>query len=340
MSRAGPVSETVQRYWTMLRLVPRAPRKIDTATIERLLEQDGIEVTRRSIQRDLESLSYVFVGLRRDDRSKPYGWCWDSGSPLLDVPGMGVRQAVTFEMLQQHLIGVLPRATIQTLKPYFKRARDVLAQNPNAKMARWPRKVRTLSRGLTRIAPTVARPVLDAVYTALLEERRLLVQYNKRGSDEPKEYEVNPLGLVVHSGTLVLVCSFWDYDNVNQMLLHRMNKAEVLDKTAKRRRGFDLDTFIAEGQLGFRRGDKPLKLVMLVDSRLAVSLHEAPIAADQVLKTNREEGWERLEATVPDTTALRTWLRGHGAMAEVLRPKRLRRELADEIHALAARYES
>jgi hypothetical protein len=64
----GGVSETVLRYWQMLRLVPRAPRKIDSAAIERLLQDQGIEIGRRSIQRELESLSTSFPALCCDRR--------------------------------------------------------------------------------------------------------------------------------------------------------------------------------------------------------------------------------------------------------------------------------
>ena len=75
MARQGSISETLFRHWQMLRLIPRAPRRIDAATLERLLRQEGIEVQRRSIQRDLESLAATFTALECDERSKPYGSC-------------------------------------------------------------------------------------------------------------------------------------------------------------------------------------------------------------------------------------------------------------------------
>jgi len=320
-----------------LRLVPRAPRKIDTATIERHLESDGIVVTRRSIQRDLESLSRVFGGLRCDDRSKPYGWCWDERSPLLEVPGMNVQSAVTFELLRQHLRAVLPRSTVRTLDAHFKRAREVLAHNRGAKMARWPGKVRVVPRGMPRVAPNVDRRVQEAVYTALLEERRLHIRYKKRGSSEHVEYEVGPLGLVLRNGAFVLVCTFWDYKDINQMVLHRMASAEILTKAVKRPPKFNLDEYISAGHVGFRRGEKLIKLKVLLDPQAALALHEAPISDDQSLSVS-DDGRERLSATVPDTTELRAWLRSHGAMLEVVAPKRLRHEMAREVAEQARRY--
>jgi predicted DNA-binding transcriptional regulator YafY len=324
----------------MLGLIPRAPRKIGTARMESLLAQQDIEVTRRSIQRDLESLSQVFIDLRCDNSTKPYGWCWHGDSPLLEMPAMGMRHAVTFELLRQHLAHVLPRATVKTLAPHFSRAREVLAQNPDAKMARWPRKIRVVPNGLPRLAPNVPAPLLDRVYTALLEERRLLIRYRKRAATEPAEYEVSPLGLVLRNGTMILVCTFWDYDNVNQMLLHRMTSVAAVDKSVKPPRGFALDDYIASGAIGFQQGDKPLKLRALVDARIATGLHEAPLSKDQQFKPHRDPNAELLTATVADTTELRTWLRSHGPLIEVLSPKKLRSEMADDARATAKRYRS
>ncbi|RLB63962.1 MAG: WYL domain-containing protein [Deltaproteobacteria bacterium] len=336
MSRPSPVSDAVHRHWAMLRLIPRSPRKIDAGRLERLLAQQGIDVHRRSIQRDLEALSRVFVDLRRDDRSKPYGWSWNERSASLEVPGMGVGPAVTFELLREHLSAVLPHSTFRALGPHFKRAREVLAQSPNAKMARWPAKVRVAPRGQPLQAPNVLPSVLEAVYTGLLEERRLVVHYCKRGADSDSEYEVSPLGLVLRSGTMVLVGTFWKYQNISQMLLHRMSHAEVIDERVVPPKGFRLDRYIESGGLGFRCG-KAFKLELLVHELVARTLRETPLGKDQKLTAHDEE-YLRLRVTVPDTVELRTWLQGHGPMIEVVKPVRLRREFAEAARRMAGRH--
>ena len=118
MPRTGTTSETLHRQWTILSLIPRAPRKIDTARLSNLLERRGIELSRRSIQRMLESLSQQFLDLRCDDRSKPYGWCWDRKGSLLEVPGMSLDTAVTYQLLERHLVHIMPRSTIESLRPH------------------------------------------------------------------------------------------------------------------------------------------------------------------------------------------------------------------------------
>lgn len=74
----------------MLTLLPRAPRRIDTATLAEGLRARGLEVHRRTIQRDLIELSAVFP-IVSDDRSKPYGWRWAQDADLrCALPGLPV----------------------------------------------------------------------------------------------------------------------------------------------------------------------------------------------------------------------------------------------------------
>ncbi|MBI3200112.1 MAG: hypothetical protein IT377_01675 [Polyangiaceae bacterium] len=63
------------RCLLILRQVPEAPGRVDTKALAAFLEQRGIVVTRRTLQRDLEAMSRV-LPLVCDDRTKPYGWSW------------------------------------------------------------------------------------------------------------------------------------------------------------------------------------------------------------------------------------------------------------------------
>jgi hypothetical protein len=64
-------------------MLPRPPRRIDTGSIETRLRERGIDVHRRTIQRDLVELAAVFP-IVVDERMKPYGWRWS------DDAGFGV----------------------------------------------------------------------------------------------------------------------------------------------------------------------------------------------------------------------------------------------------------
>lgn len=313
------MADTLLRQWTMLRLIPRAPRKIETADLERLLFEEGFEVTRRSIQRDLNTLSTRFP-LHCDMREKPYGWCWDANA-VLDVPGMDPPTALTFALAERFLNHVLPPATLRRMEPHFRQARGVLDHIDHPGLAQWPDKVRILPRGLKLLAPAIDQGVMDTVYQALLTERRFEARYRPRESAETT-YEVNPLGLVLRDAVTYLVCTLWQYDDVLQLALHRMQAAEMLDKPASRPDGFDLDAYIAAGHFASPYSGELIRLEVLFDADAAYHLRETRLSEDQAL-TDQPDGRVLVKATVPDTGELRWWLLGFGEAVEVVRPKDL-----------------
>jgi predicted DNA-binding transcriptional regulator YafY len=313
------MADTLLRQWTMLRLIPRAPRKIETAALERLLFEEGFEVNRRSIQRDLNTLSTRFP-LLCDMREKPYGWCWDADA-VLDVPGMDPTTALTFALAERFLNHVLPPATLRRMEPHFRQARGVLDHVDHPGMAHWPEKVRILPRGLKLLAPEIDQPVLDVVYAALLKERCFKAHYQPREAAETT-YEVNPLGLVLRDAVTYLVCTLWNYQDVLQLALHRMQYAEILDKPASRPADFDLDAYIAAGHFASPYSGEMVRLEVLFEADAAYHLRETRLSEDQEL-TDQPDGRVLVKATVRDTGELRWWLLGFEEAVEVLSPEGL-----------------
>lgn len=334
----GDGIESFRRYWAMLSKVPREPFAIDTTSLGDALEREGITVSRRTIQRDMERLALRFPGLRCDERTRPYQWKWDKDAPSFLVPKMNLEAAVTLELVEQHLKHILPRSSLKALRSVFAQARETLQSHETARLARWPRKVRSLPRGYPRVAPEVKTLVLDAVYRALLDERVLVIDYQKYGATSSREHLVHPLGLVERSGILTLVCTLNDYKKVVHLVLHRIRKATVQEGRRRKPRNFDLDEHIRSGALGFLVGSRIQLRARVVDD-IAPSLLEAPLGPDQEL-TPAEDGWQRVSVTVSDSMELRGWLRSLGMLIEVESPRVLRRAFATEAQELVALYEA
>jgi predicted DNA-binding transcriptional regulator YafY len=307
-----------------LQIVPRQPSSLDTSTIVKRLRDEGFEVTARSVQRDLDKLSGYFA-LCCDTDSKPYRWSWMESADLLDIPGLNPQTALTLELAAKFLTPLLPRSSMRYLDSHFSRARAVLGDLARSPMAAWPSKIRVLHRGLPVVPPKVRPDVLDVVYTALLDNRRFHARYRPRILGQLKSYDVNPLALVFRPPTVYLLCTLRDYEDVVQLVLHRMTKAELLDQARVVPRGFDVDRYIAKGGFGFPVTPTYVDLVALFSAEAAVPLGEMPLHPKQQL-TEREDGRVCLEAIVADTVELRTWLKGFGEHVEVLEPASLRRE--------------
>ncbi|MGA2261654.1 MAG: WYL domain-containing protein [Acidobacteriota bacterium] len=141
---------------------------------------------------------------------------------------------------------------------------------------------------------------------------------------------MNPLGLVLRDQVIYLVCTIWNYEDVRQLVLHRIREATMIEEPAVRPKGFSLDAYIGGGAFGYPVSAGPIRLRVIFDQGAAMHLHETPLSKDQTL-TVEKDGRELLEATVQDTAELRWWLLGFGSGAEVLEPKALR----DEFQSIA-----
>jgi predicted DNA-binding transcriptional regulator YafY len=305
------MNDTLLRQWFMLREIPRHPRKIGTATLVERLERGGYQTTQRTVQRDLVKLSEVLPLLA--DNTKPQGWSWQADAAQLDLPALEPQAALVFHLAEKYLKSVLPASTIDYLSPWFKTAEGVLDSHGNG-LSAWRDKVRVLPPGQP-LHPPVMNPEIQATVTqALLQEKRLSVTYHPRGGKGDKQYEVNPLALVVRDHVLYLVCTLWDYDDIKQLVLHRIRAAELLDDyPARPIKGFNLDIYIEEGEFGYPidKNKKKIKLVADFDKRAALTFIERPLDLNQTVE-EIDENIVRLTAKVFDTRELRTWLLGFG----------------------------
>ncbi len=332
------MSDTLLRHWMMLRHIPRHPRKIDVAGLAEHLEAGGYCVSRRSVERDLIKLSTIFP-LCCDEAHKPHGWSWLADVAVLDLPAMDVHAALAFRMAAEHLQPLLPEATRAYLEPHFQRAHSVLDALDGNTLSAWPDKVRVLPAGQAMLPPSIDPDVLERVQAGLLAEKRLHIVYRRRGETELRTYEAHPQGLVWRDAVGYLLCTLFGYNDIVQLVLHRMQSVEVEDAPRRALPGFSLDAEIAHRSFDFLLSEAPIALEVLLHDFVAVKLRETPLVAGQALEL-QADGRYRLSAQVADTVQLRSWLRSFGELAEVVAPAELRAEMAATAVALAGRYAS
>lgn len=329
------MAETLHRHWVMLRQIPRAPRRTSAKELHDKLEDLGYDIDKRSVERDLHKLSRFFPLCT--DRKKPAGWWWEKGAAPLDIPGMDPHTAITFRLAEEQLARQLPRSTLKWLEPHFRTARKTLKAVRRDGLPAWAEKVRVIPRGQALEPARVDPVVIEAVYDALLHERRLEVRYRRRGDQHVTQSEVSPLGLVFRDTVGYLVCVFEGHEDVRQLALHRLERASVGAERRRVPRGFTVDAYVEAGNLSFLLDKRPLNLVARFHPDAAAAVVETPLAADQGTSTD-DDGWVRVKARVTDTRVLRGWLLSFGSKVEVLAPKRLRDAFALEAAALARRY--
>ncbi|OGQ11363.1 MAG: hypothetical protein A2138_04930 [Deltaproteobacteria bacterium RBG_16_71_12] len=328
------MADTFHRLLRILQMIPPAPNWIDTEAIADRLAAQGIEPQKRTLQRDVLRLEGMGLGLENVDPTvRPYRWRYGPHAKPLFVPGVDPQAALALRLLELHLERLVPRSTMRALQPSMKAARAALEGNP---VARWLDHVRLIPRSQPLLPPKVDGAVVGAVHEALLYGRQLKVRYKKPLADEPRDMTLHPLGLVHRDAVAYLVATAWTYIDPRPYPLHRMASAEMLDDKSKVPDGFDLDSWLASGEIAFKVGPE-IEVALLFDAAAGQLLQESPLAPGQTA-TTRSDQRVLIMATVPDTVVLRSWILGFGPAVEVKKPAALRKAIAQAHQAAVARY--
>lgn len=322
------------RLLRLLQLVPRAPRSIDTERLDAILQSEGTDCTRRTIQRDLIELSRMELGLVRLDDSKPYRWRFAETAPMVLLPGFDPQAALALRLVEMHMERALPRSTVSALQPHLQAAKRALDGKP---VARWLDRIRMVPRSQPLLPPKVDGAVTGVVHEALLEGRQIKARYRKRGETHAKEVVLHPLGLIYRDAVGCLLATTFGYTDTRQYQLHRFVDAELLDDKATVSAGFDIDEYIAKGEIDFLLGDGEMAVELRFDEDAAILLEETPLSMRQEIR-RQADGRVLVRAMVPDTMVLRSWLLGFGGSVEVLRPRSLREAIGTAHQAAAKMY--
>jgi predicted DNA-binding transcriptional regulator YafY len=335
--RAGKtgVRQVLLRQWAVLCAVPREPHMKSTADIWRALKAEGFDVTKRTVERDLGSLEAAFA-LLRDDSQNPHLWSWSKEARPLLAPTFTPAEALAFELARRHLEPLFPASMLKMLAPHFALAGKTLRElGGTSRASSWANKVRVVPPTQMLVPPKLNHEVYGAITDALLQERQLKVAYGRRKAPETKDLVLHPLGLVQRGAVIYLVATAFDYPDVRLYAIHRFARAAMLDDPMVRR-DFDLDDYIAKGNLGFGRGTQ-IRFEAIFTADIAAHLGETPLAEDQVAETLLDKR-VRITATVAETPQLKWWLLGFGSDVTVVRPESLRAEIAKVASAMAANY--
>ena len=328
--------ETLLRQWQMLRSIPRYPGKTTALRLKENLDIEGMQVSKRTIERDLLDLSRVFP-LLLDDRSRPYGWSWQQDAPSFDLPGLGSNEALMLMMVEQHLQQLLPMPTLEVMVPYFKTARQLLSTLAKAKpMLAWSDKVRNVPPTQPLLAPKVNLEVQRIVSEALLNNLQLNISYQPRGK-KLMEYRIHPLALVQRGLMLYLYVRIFDYEDMRILAMHRILSADILEASTQYPQNFDIDEEIAKGMFGFGEGGL-IQLKAKFKTEYGAHLYETPLGVDQKIEEIAEDSL-MVKATVADTPQLFWWLLAMGDGVEVMEPVDLRERIIETITGMSKIYE-
>jgi predicted DNA-binding transcriptional regulator YafY len=325
---------TLARQWELLRNhLPRGSSGISSKDLRDRLAAAGHDVSKRTIERDLNELSRLFP-IERNEKSIPFGWYMRKNFHF-DIGGMDLSEAVSLGLMEDVLRQIMPQAFLSALEGKFSLAREKLKALPKLPHARWKDLVRYVPPGMPFIPPVMAPRVLPAIQESLLQQRQLQVRYRSATSPVAKELTLHPLSLIQQGARTYLLATAFDHGEPHLYALQRFASATVAEDPLVRPKGFSLDAYLAEGGAQFGEG-KSIAFKARVSNELARLLEETPISKDQ--KISLRQGEQILAATVPITWQLHFWILSQGGAITVLKPTALRKEVVAAIEASLSRY--
>lgn len=310
-SQEKETSNSLYRQWQILSRLGTG-KWLGTREIQEILQREGIDISLRTIQRDLNQISQRFP--IENNKAVPQGWRWQSDAPIQSLPHMTSSQAVTFMMVEEHLKHLLPPSLIDEMNPWFDLARRNLSTQNNVRQ--WINRVRIVPATQPVIPPIVEREAQQAIYEGLLQDKQIECSYRSRGTQgEDRPYTLNPLALVQKGSIIYLICTRHDKSDVQTFALHRFKSAKVLELRAMHPVDFDIDVYIDSGALGFRvdfnQPTSNVDLQLYMQEADALYFNESQLSQEQKIEKISEDLY-KISATVPFTSQLIWWLRSFG----------------------------
>ena len=296
---------------------------------------ERLEVSERTIQRDLDALSAAGVPVYSERGRR-------GGAALLpgfrtDVSGLTTDEArALFVFAGRGLPG--EPGLGRDLNSAFRKLLTALPESARPEAVRAQERVVVDPRGWRRTGEEMVQ--LPAVQEALWSDRQLRILYRASGRSQAREHVLDPWGLVVKAGVWYLVGATGGEPRLYRV--SRIEEAAVLPDSSQRPPDLDLGAVWSELR---RRLENPGSGVPV---RLRVRRERAEMlirlcAAQLVGPVERSGGdgfpsWSELSLMFVAEGAACAVLLGFGGEVEVLSPASLRRAMAEKAREVLAVY--
>ena len=318
-------NDTLLRHWMMLRMLPRYPLKITSKDLIDKLRDNDFFITKRTVERDLNSLSVQFP-ISLDDRSKPYGWSWQKDAPNFDVPNLSLYESFLLMLADQNLKRILPENIKKIIKPYFINAYKTLEQfTKNNKKRWWSEKIRILESNQRLIPPTINEDIQNEITNCLLHDEIIILRYKNRALQDT-EFNIMPLALVQRGSMIYLFAK--DSKNSKEITI-ALNRIISIKRTGNFFKNItvNIDKKIEMGEFDFVEKNKPVQIELRISKATAQHLEESKLCVSQVIKSIPNSSFYQLKAEVIITEQLIWWILAHSINIEVIKPVSLRKEI-------------
>lgn len=316
MSRLSNRTARLRQLEELLLLAPRGLSAVELA--------GRLGVTRRTIYRDLEFLSFQGVPL----------WQQEGKFGLVRARYLATVRLSYHEAMALVLAGLQLTRTLDKQNPHvisaLRRLATTLPEVPAAHLQRAAARMETYRRDSAGVS------VLEAIAEAWGGGVKVQVGYRSPNSGALRQRALAPYALEpTAAGVYVIGYDDWAQD-IRTFRLSRLETARLLDEPYTIPEDFDAEEHLASSW-GIMTGDRISEVVLRFNAAAAPLVAERRWHASQQLEPTAEGGCIlRLRVSAPQE--MQPWIRSWGPQVEVLEPGWLRKRIAEELRQAAAQY--
>ncbi|MBN1588969.1 MAG: transcriptional regulator [Pirellulales bacterium] len=317
------------RQWRLLRTL--SARRYGV-TVKEMAEESG--TSQKTIRRDLDMLSNA--GFPLIEQKGAHGRkTWRLG-PSADRPELSFTfdEAIAL-YLAQHLLEPLAGTPFwHAAQGAFKKIRASFG----TEVLKYAERFGGMFHHTTVGASDYSRKaeLIDRLMIGIEDRHAVFITYQSLRSTEPITYDIWPLGLPYHHGSLYLVGHSCQHDEIRHWKIDRLEDVELTSFPFQPPKDFDLKQHLARS-FGIFHGDGDVHVVVRFSPEVARYVGESRWHESQRL-TEQGDGSLLAEFDLSNTEEIKRWLLGFGRHAEVIEPEELRGEIVEEFVAAMSVY--
>lgn len=306
--------DALLRILSMMQLIPIYPKWITAKSLHTKLTDNDFEVSRRTIERDLNTFS-TLMGLVSVESPEGNKWSYGQQAEFNYLPAVSPEEAVSLKLVQKHLNQHIPPHLFNALSALFAKSDRVLKGNNTYKT--WLDKVAVVPPGIAIKPHNISPEITETLYRGLLENKKVSICYktSKHASI------VKLLGLIVRDNKLVFACQYEGYADTRLILAHRVSSATLLDDTYHN--DFNLIEYIDQGEVSSALSSGAVTLELEVKGYVLKLLTESSIGNKQQL-TEIDKTWSKFSVELPHSKELEHWLQAHIQDLRIIGPEKVK----------------
>ena len=298
---------------------------------------DELEVSRATLKRDLEYLrSRMKTPIEYDRGANGYRFAGKQGEgDRVEFPGLWFNASEAAALLTMHhmLANIQPGMLARHVEPLQERLKSML-ESADHSFKEVQRRVRIIHLGRRAAQPKF----FEIAANALLNRRRLKIDYYARGSNEVTTRDVSPQRLVCYRENWYLDAWCHMRNGLRSFSLDGVRKAELLGPAAKNVAESALEEFLAAGY-GIFTGRKTTWATLRFSPTAARWVTAEEWHPKQKMRTEAD-GSCVLEIPYSVDRELVMDILRWGPDVEVISPETLRLAVADRLKQALKRYRS